>query len=157
MSNNWRLFVAATLLFFAWKGNTIDIPWPPLGTGREIVKPEPETLAWVEDVPADKMLPKDRLYLSDMYDAMAWVMLRDRLRDKPVLTTNEDFVRFHAGSLQLSIDRGDVGKYPGLGKAVDQVFKDCLGTEVVQLGDDEYDLLVAACNALSWRFAIHGE
>lgn len=149
--------MAAVLLFFAWKGNTIDIPWPPSDGGREVVKPEPETLRWVEDVPVDKMLPKDRLYLADLYDAMAWVVMRDKLRDQPVMQTNEDFVRFHAGSLQLSIDRGDVGKYPGLGKAVDQVFKDCLGTEVVQLDDDEFDILIAACNALAWRFSIHGE
>lgn len=157
MTNNWRFFVAAALLFFAWKGNTIDLPWPPVDGGREIVKPEPETLAWVEDIPVEKMLPKDRLYLADLYDAMGWVILRDKLRDQPVLKTNEDFARFHAGSLQLSIDRGDVGKHPGLGKAVDQVFKDCIGTEVVQLDDDEFDILIAACNALAWRFSIHGE
>lgn len=149
--------MAATLLFFAWKGNTIDLPWPPLDRGREIVKPEPQTLAWVEDVPVETMLPKDRFYLADFYDAMAWVILRDKLRDTPVIATNEDFVRLHAGSLQLAIDRGDVGKYPGLGKAVDQVFKDTLGTEVVPMGEDEFDILIAACNALAWRFSIHGE
>ena len=54
--------MAATLLFFAWKGNELDLPWPPEG-GRNVVKPEPETLAWVEDVPVENMLPKDRLYL----------------------------------------------------------------------------------------------
>ncbi len=152
--------MAATLLFFAWKGNEIDLPWPPSdGGGRQVVKPEPETLEWVEDVPVERMLPKDRLYLADFYDAMAWVVMRDKLRDQnqKVLKTNEDFVRFHAGSLQLCIDRGDVGKTPGLGEAVDQVFVDALGDDAIPLGDDELDMLIAACNALSWRFSIHGE
>ena len=83
--------------------------------------------------------------------------MRDRLRTTPVIKTNEDFARFHAGSLQLAIDKGDVGKYPGLGKAIDQVFIDCLGDDVVPLGDDEHDMIIAATNALAWRFAIHGE
>jgi hypothetical protein len=154
--SQWRLIVAVTLLFFAWKGNELDLPWPPSDGGRNVVKPEPETLEWVEDVPVEKMLPKDRLYLADFYDAMAWVVMRDKLRDQPVLATNEDFVRFHAGSLQLCIDRGDVGKTPGLGKAVDQVFVDALGDDAIPLGEDELDMLIAACNALSWRFSIHG-
>ena len=152
----WRLLVAGTLLFFAWKGNELDLQWPPEG-GRRIVTPERETIAWVREVPVEKMLPKDRLYLSDFYDALAWVVMRDRLRTTPVIKTNEDFARFHAGSLQLAIDKGDVGKYPGLGKAIDQVFVDCLGDDVVPLGDDEHDMIIAATNALAWRFAIHGE
>ena len=153
----WRFFVAAVLLWFAWKGDTLDLPWPPKGGGRNIVRPDPTTLAWVEDVDVNRMLPKDRLYLSDLYDAMAWVVLRDKLLSKPVLKTSEDFVTFHAGTLQLAIDRGNVGKHPGLAQQVDQVFVDCLGDEVITLGDDEHDMLVAACNALAWRFAIHGE
>lgn len=154
--SQWRVLVAVTLLFFAWKGDALDLPWPPSGGGRSVVEPEPETLRWVEDVPVNQMLPKDRLYLADLYDAMAWVITRDRLRTAPVLKTNEDFVAFHAGTLQLAIDRKEVGKYPGLGKAIDQVFVDCLGDDVVVLGDDEHDILIAACNALAWRFSIHG-
>lgn len=153
----WRLLVAAAVLWFMWKGAATDIQWPTPGGSDVIAKPDAAFLKYVQGVEVAGILPVDRVYLSQFYDALSWVMVRDGLRDRPVVVDTDKFATFHAGSLQLAIDRNKVGKYPGLGKAIDDAFKAAAGDEVVVIDEDKRAMLVAVCNALAWRFAIHGE
>lgn len=155
---NLRYIVAVVLLVFAWKGSTLDIPWPP-APFTKINGPEPDArlMKWAEPLKSivPKMLPTDRQYLANFYDAMAFVLLKDGDRDPPIVSTTDQFVVFHANSLRLAIERAKVGKYPGLGEAIDEVFLNAAGAQAKAIDSDTRSILVAACGVLSWSFAIH--
>jgi hypothetical protein len=152
-----RIVVAVVILFFAWKGSILDLAWPPADVpDSAVTKPEAALLKWAEPlVPIlPQMMPADRLYLAQLYDAMSYVLLRDGQRDRPIIGTTDQFAAFHANSLRLSIDKQNVGKYPGLDKAIDLVFVNANGPESKPVTADSRAKLIAACQALSWSFGI---
>ena len=155
MTTPWRILVAVFLLAFAWNGSSLNMEWPPRG-GIVIPKPEPVLMKWAE--PLRPLLPKmmvaDRQYLSAFYDALSFVLLRDSKRANPVVKTTADFVGFHAGSLQLAIDKENVGKYPGLGGAIDEVIVNAIGAEQRALTADDRTKLIAGCSVLSYAFRV---
>lgn len=123
-----RFAVAVVILVFAWKGSILDMPWPPTD-GPEVIDtpvptPDEPLRAWAEPLRPilSGMLPADRMYLASLYDAMTFVIMRDGQRDEPIISTTQKFADFHAGSLRLAIDKAKVGQYPGLDKAINQVF-----------------------------------
>jgi hypothetical protein len=159
-----RLIVAGVILFFAWKGSALTINWPPVQPDavtpdRGPMRPVPELLAWAEPLSPilPQMLPADRVYLSHLYDAMSFVLLRDGQRDRQIITTTEQFAAFHANSLRLSIDKAKVGKYPGLDKAIDLVFVNANGPEVKPIDGDARAKLISCCQVLSWALGIRGD
>lgn len=155
-----RYIVAAALLFFAWKGATLEFPWPPAGAPAiKSPRPDAATMAWAKEAGAKArtMLHTDRLYLAKLYDAMAFVIRRDGDRSDPIIKSNDEFVSFHAASLRLAIDKESVGKYPGLGEAIDQAFVSAIGTDSVPLDADTRRKLIDACAALSWTFTVGGD
>ena len=157
MTSHWRYAVAALLLVFAWKGSSLTIPWPPSpATNVVIPRPENVLLEWVEPLKPilPKMLVKDREYLASFYDAMSFVLIRDAGRQKPVVKTTSDFVSFHAGSLQLAIDKANVGKYPGLGEAIDLSIVNALGGDARALSDEDRVRLTAVCSTLAYAFKV---
>jgi hypothetical protein len=151
--------VAALLLVFAWKGSALTVNWPP--RDHVVVPPAPtsDELKWAE--PLRKVLPKmlmaDRAYLSSFYAALGFVVDRDAARATPIITTTEAFAQFHGGSLQLAVDRKNVGKYPGLAEAIDEVFVSALGAEARPLDDASRRKLMAACSVLSLAFKVGGD
>jgi hypothetical protein len=154
-----RFSVAVVILLFAWKGSTLDIPWPPKSAtpvNTPVPAPEERLRAWAEPLrpilPA--IMPHDRAYLSSLYDAMSFVLLRDGQRDEPIVSTTDKLASFHANSLRLAIDKDKVGKYDGLDGAIDAVFMAAAGPEVKPLDKDTRTKVVAACQVLSWAFAI---
>ena len=153
-----RHIVAALLILFAWKGNVLDLSWPPAARTEVVAPtPAPELQAWASEVKpiAAGMLPGDRVYLSNLYDAMSFVLMRDKDRDDPIISTTEDFAAFHAGTLTLAIEKAKVGKYPGLDKAIDKAFLSALGTdEPRKMTDEEKGRLIMACGVLSHTFGI---
>jgi len=155
-----RYIVAAVLLLFAWKGAELKVEWPqPPATVIRAPQPPAERMEWAKPVieVLPKMTPKDRQYLAHFYDAMAFVLMRDADRGTPIVSTTTKFETFHGGSLRLAVDKKDVGKYPGLGEAIDQVFIAANGPDEVAVSDEVRAKLVAACGVLSWTFSIHGE
>lgn len=157
MSFYARCIVAVVLLVFAWKGSELSTLWPPTpATTVDTPKPSPELLRLAEPLRPilPRMLPKDRAYLASLYDAMAYVVIRDGERDKPIIASTESFANFHAGTLRLAIDKAKVGQYPGLAEAIDQVFVAALGADVRELSRADRDNLIAACGLLSWSFAV---
>jgi hypothetical protein len=149
--------VAAVLLVFAWKGSELTAIWPPAPlTSVDTPKPSPELLKLAEPLKPilPRMLPKDRQYLATLYDAMAYVMIRDGEREKPIVGSNEQFAAFHSGTLRLAIDRASVGKYPGIAEAIDKVFDNIVGSDIRELSDEDRRRLIAACGVLSWSFGI---
>ena len=155
-----RYAVAVVLLLFAWKGSILDIPWPPAPfTDVKSQKPDPALLKWAEPLQKilPKMLPADRRYLANLYDAMAYVLLKDRDRAQPIVDTTDKWVHFHASTLQLAIDRANVGKYPGLGEAIDETIVNAIGSDPKGIDKDTGTKLIAACGVLSWTFTIHHE
>lgn len=159
MKVEWRYIVAAVLLFFAWKGSSIQMDWPPAPHAVIATpKPEKELLAWAEPLRKilPTMLPADRQYLASFYDALAFVLIRDSKRTDPILKTTEDFAVFHGGSLQAAIDKEKVGIYPGLGDAIDQTFASAVGTDDVKVIDaDTRTRLTAASGVLSWVLTVN--
>ena len=152
-----RFIVAAFLLVFAWKGSELSTIWPPAPlTAVDTPKPSPELLKLAAPLKPilPRMLPKDRLYLATLYDAMAYVIIRDGEREKPIIGSNDQFVAFHTGTLNLAIDKAAVGKYPGLAEAIDEVYLSALGAEVRELSKDDRRALIAASGVLSWSFGI---
>lgn len=152
-----RYALVVILLFFSWKGVSLDLSWPPEGgKSHTFVKPDQQYLEWAAGVRpiAAKMLPSDRIYLANMYDAMKFILLRDFDREKPIVATTDDFIAFHSASLRLSIDKQSVGKYPGLAEAIDQTFIAALGADQKRLDKDHEQRLVAACSALSYILEI---
>lgn len=155
-----RYALVVILLFFSWKGVTLDLSWPPHDESAvSTPRPGQEYLDWARPVQpiAGRMLPKDRLYLSSFYEAMAFILLRDFDRDKPIVATTDNFIAFHSGSLRLAIDKASVGKYPGLAEAIDQTFMAAIGPDQKTLDKSMQERLVAACGALSWVMGIHGD
>jgi hypothetical protein len=152
--------VAAVLLVFAWRGSELNVQWPPVPVSDiKVPKPEPELMQLAADVGKilPKMTPADRRYLAHFYDAMAFVLLRDGEREKPIIADTERFAAFHGGSLRLAIDKSDVGKYDGLGEAIDMAFIKANGADVLKVDEKVRRNLVVACGVLSWTFSIHGE
>ena len=152
-----RFIVAAVLLVFAWKGSELTTIWPPAPlTTVDTPKPSPELLKLAEPLKPilPRMLPKDRQYLATLYDAMVYVLIRDGEREKPIIGSNDQFAAFHAGTLNLAIDKAAVGKYPGLAEAVDNVYVNALGADVRELTVDDRRALIAACGVLSWSFGM---
>lgn len=153
--------MAAVLLVFAWKGSALQLSWPPDGGREKVVVPQPDPalLSWAEPLRPilPKMLAKDREYLSAFYDAMSFVLLRDFGRDEPIIDTSEKFVTFHAGSLRMAIDKASVGKYPGLGEAIDQVFVAAIGADARRLTQDDRTKLTAACTVLAYVLKVPGD
>lgn len=157
MSIYARFAMVAVLLFFSWKGVDLDMSWPPDGsTSIATPKPGSEFLEWASPVRgiAAKMLPADRVYLSNLYDAMAFILLRDFDREKPIIATTDDFVTFHSGSLMLAIDKASVGKYPGLAEAIDATFMSAIGADQRRIDKDVQKKLISACGSLAWTFGI---
>jgi hypothetical protein len=154
-----RYALVVILLFFSWKGVTLDLSWPPEESSVSTPRPGQEYLDWAKPVSpvAARMLPKDRLYLSSFYEAMAFILLRDFGREKPIVATTDDFITFHSGSLRLAIDKESVGKYPGLAEAIDRTFMAALGPDQKALDAQGQERLVAACGALAWVMDIHGD
>lgn len=155
-----RLIAVVVLLLFAWKGSVLDIRWPP--APAEVIdgpKPEPNLLAWAESLRGvvPRMLPADRMYLANLYDAMSFVLLRDgrRADGKPILSSTDKFRTFHIGTLQLAIDKDKVGQYPGLDDAIDEVFVLANGPEIKPIDEAGRAKLIAACQVLAWTFGIH--
>jgi hypothetical protein len=152
-----RYIVAAILLVFAWKGNTLDLSWPPVGEFVAVVEPSADQMKWATDlrVIAPRILPGERVYLSGLYEAMRSIVERDGKRDAPIINTTEAFARFQSGTLELAIDLDKVGKYPGLDVAIDKVFFEAIGTdEPRSLTAVERQKIMDACAVLSYTFGI---
>lgn len=157
MNVEWRWIVAVVILVFSWKGADIDFPWPPEGNPAvQAPKPPAECLAWAEPLRAilPKMVVKDRLYLANLYEAMAFVLVNDGDRPQPIISDTTKFSTFHAGTLNLAVKRANVGKYAGLGEAIDQVFMAAIGPDERKLDDETRNKLVVACGTLSWTFSV---
>lgn len=159
MTISWRVLVAAAVIWFAFQGNTLDFQWPdetPVIEG-EPDKPSAKAIEWVKGVDAARMLPSDRMYLVAFYSAMAFVIERDATLKPPVIDTTVKFADLHAGSLDLAIEERNIGKYPGLGAQIDQVFLAAVGDDVTTVTPEKRAAIVEACRALAWRFHMYGE
>jgi hypothetical protein len=154
-----RHIVAGVLLVFAWRGGELDMKWPQVtapAAVAKVEKPLAEHFAWAADLKPllPKMLPADREYLSAFYDATKFVLTQDGDRSTPIIGDTDKFTVFHAGSLQLAIQRKNVGKYPGLDKAIDAVFFNAAGADVKAIDKDTREKLISACNVLAYVFKV---
>lgn len=158
--NNARILVVAIILAFAWRGEIKTAIWPPANKPDAVAieKPDAEALGWVAGVNVAGMTPKDRLHAAGFYQALRFVLKNDRARPNKVMDTTEKFSLFQAGSLQLAIDQGDVGRYPGLGASIDRAFFAAAGDDDDKTMTDEVaDKLMRCCGALAWRLSIHAD
>lgn len=158
--NAARYFAVALVLLFAWRGEIGSVVWPPAKRPDVAVvqKPDDEAMGWVAAINANGMTPKDRLYVADFYLAVAYVLSTDGARENRILDSTSKFSAFHAGSLQLAIEKGAVGRYPGLGASIDRAFFAAAGDKDSKAIDATLAArLVRCCEALAWRFTIHAD
>jgi hypothetical protein len=88
---------------------------------------------------------EDKARVASIYDGMAYVLRRDAGKR---LNTTEKWVEFQANTLQLAVEQ--VGKYPGLDKAIEDVFLAKLGTDDVLPGTPETQAkLLDACETIA--------
>jgi cytolysin (calcineurin-like family phosphatase) len=137
-----------------WSGSKAAIEW----SRPAAAKPDAEATAWVADAAkkAKSMLYTDRIYCANLYDAMAHVIEMDGKREKAIIGDTGRFAAFHAGSLDFAIDTKNVGKYPGLGEAIDNAFERALGLDVKPLDAAARARAEKACRALSYAFSVGG-
>lgn len=154
-----RYIVAGALLAFAWKGGSLDVKWPlPPQAAVAAAKPADEQIKWAAELKPilPKMLPADREYLANFYDAMQYVLKQDGERSTPIIGDTDKFTQFHAGSLQLAVQKKNVGKYPGLDKAIDAVFLAAAGADPAAVESGKRQQLMDACGVLKWCFKVNG-
>lgn len=126
----------------------------PSGGGGILPTPEPvlPKPSVSVDLPLEGIPAGRRAYFSDVYSSMALVLERDGKRAAPGVKTIIDFTALHASALQLSVDRDQVGVYPGLGEAIDAAFRENVGDENVPVDDGVRAKLAEVCRALAWEF-----
>lgn len=151
-----RWLVAIAIVWFSWKGADLSMNW-----SQDVRTPRPaqELMALGEPLRPilPKMVVKDRQYLASLYEAMAFVLTTDGQREKPIIADTARFVQFHAATLNLAIKKENVGKYDGLGEAIDAVFLNAVGADQKALDTPARNRLIAACGVLSWAFAVGGD
>ena len=115
---------------------TIDFELPPPEL-KDLVTP-------LRGIVTDK---KDALKVANFFLEFADVIKRD----EDVITTTamirEGFIRAEKLMLQRT---SMVGKYPGFGAAKDNVIKETIGLENVELDDDKRKKAVDAFKAIAW-------
>lgn len=85
--------------------------------------------------------PADKARIDGMYSGLANVVRRDKAN---LITTTERWALVQANTLDEAVE--EVGKYPGLDKAIDDVFVSALGTrDVLSVDDSVKQKLENAC------------
>lgn len=155
-----RFIAVALLLLFAWRGEIGSLRWPPASKPAVAIdgRPDDEAMSWTSGINVNGMTPRDRIYLSSFYQALAFIKANDGKSQTQVMDSTQKFAAFHAGSLQLAVDKGDVGRYPGLGASIDRAFFAAAGDrDDKPIDADTGDRLIRCSKALAWRFAIHAD
>lgn len=87
----------------------------------------------------------DRERISGIYDALAFVLVRD---DGKLITSTEKWRTLQANTLTNAVEQ--VGKYPGLDVAIENVFTTTVGTkDVLPNNGDTQVKLVKACKIIA--------
>lgn len=90
----------------------------------------------------------DKANVNGIYTALATILRRDIAKPPARITTTEQWADLQANTLQLAIEQ--VGKYPGLDKAIEAVFLAKLGTDDVLPGTpDTQAKLIDACETIA--------
>ena len=115
-----------------------------------ITEPTPELQETVKDiselVTGDDAV-KDKLLISDYFNQLANVV-----RDDPgLIDTTEKFRRFNSTAGQINFAGQSLkDKYNGLGSAIDDLIKNAIGNENVELDKEKRDKLVNLLKAIAW-------
>lgn len=87
----------------------------------------------------------DKGRVVSIYDGLQFVLTRDKGQR---INTTEKWAELQANTLQLAVEQ--VGKYPGLDVAINDVFKRVLGTDDVLPGNEDTQLkLIKACEIIA--------
>jgi hypothetical protein len=90
----------------------------------------------------------DKANVNGIYTALATILRRDIAKPPMRITTTEKWADLQANTLQLAIEQ--VGKYPGLDKAIEAVFLAKVGTDdVVQGSPETHAKLIDACETIA--------
>lgn len=89
--------------------------------------------------------PEDKGRVVSIYEGMTFVLNRDKGQR---INTTEKLAEWQANTLQLAVEQ--VGKYPGLDVAIDNVFKRVLGTDdVLPATAETQQKLINACEIIA--------
>ena len=115
-----------------------------------ITEPTPELQETVKGIPTlvtGDNAAKDKLLISDYFNQLANVV-----RDDPgLIDTTEKFRRFNSTAGQINFAGQSLkDKYNGLGKAIDDLIKDAIGNDNVELNQEKRNQLVQLLKAIAW-------
>lgn len=100
-------------------------------------------------VEPEPILPCDRIYLALFYNYLGEMVKKDATRQHPVFETLWHFASLHSRSLAYS----PIAECRRLLASIDEAMVKFLGAT----GRMKHAEAYAACLALAWRFAIHGD
>lgn len=151
-----RWIVTAAILFFSFGGQSYLFQKLSTDVPQKITVPDggKELVSDIQPL-LSKITPGDRAYLRDLYLAVGTVLERDAMNAEPVISTTGKFREMHQKTLELAIDRKDIGRVPGLGQAIDKTFERAAGLEESRVDDEKRAQLIAGCTALAWAFQIN--
>lgn len=133
----------AVLLFALVYPNGITLPTKPEPTDVVVVPAAPKDAKIVELLKA--ATPTDKARVQSIYSGLAAVLRRDAVKKR--LKTTEQWAELQAATLDLAVDQ--VGKYPGLDVAINDVFLATVGTDDVLPNNDETrGKLIKACEII---------
>lgn len=143
------------IVHLSYKTAELDVLWPsPPAT--QIVSPMPSMTdrRRVAGVSVAGLSPHDRIYLSNFYDCLAFVVAKDAKKKPPDLQKVDDFLTLHNCSMTVAVDRNDLGLYPALVTQVWTAIALAIGGDVIEYKSADRKKLVTILGALAWRFAI---
>lgn len=135
--------VVLVLSFVFPNGISLPVVTPPVEKPDEVVV----------TVPADPKIaellknatPADKARVRGIYSGLVTVLRRDAVKKR--LKTTEQWADLQANTLELAVDQ--VGKYPGLDVAINDVFLRVMGTDdVLPANDETRGKLIEACEII---------
>ena len=139
-----KLVWVAGLLLLLWVvfPNGIKLP-VPVNTPDAVVpagETDPAIVALLKDAAV-----ADRGRVVSIYEGLQFVLTRDKGQR---INTTEKWAELQANTLQLAVEQ--VGKYPGLDAAINDVFLRVLGTDDVLSANADVQLkLIKACEIIA--------
>lgn len=92
--------------------------------------------------------PADRGRIIGIYDGMRTVLSRDVDKNLNRINTTEKWAELQSRTLELAVDQ--VGKYPGLDTAIEDVFMRVVGTDdVLPVNPETHQKLLKACEIVA--------
>jgi hypothetical protein len=117
-----------------------------LNSSKEVVEPREVDLKIVSLL--KDATPEDKGRVASIYDGVRVVLSRDVEKNLNRINTTEKWAELQSRTLELAVDQ--VGKYPGLDTAIEDVFMRVVGSDdVLPVNPETHQKLLKACEIIA--------